>query len=484
MDNSDSTRTKLSLIGALSGKQLQLEAEMLAPDGQFADIALSTSTNISFSPPFLSLDPSSQMFGELIMEGNLEEIFHFINLGNHRFEGLISARLLMNGTPSSPVFKGNLHWSQGKYRNEMTGTSLKNIEACFHTEKKMLILDQLQANDEQGGSLLAKGELAMDIKDNFPFTLDASLDNLCFLQFDFISANFSGPLAISGNAHSATAKGALHVDEATLFIPEKLPVDIPQLDVTLLNMPPECVQGLLSPSFYPLHYDLQLGAPQKVFVRGRGLNSEWKGNVHLRGTNLNLNAEGQLHLVKGEFSFSGKNFELTQGEIAISDQPSQNAYLNLSGTLSLEDLTVLALLRGPFRSPQLTFQSIPSLPTSSLLSRILFNKDISEISPFQALHLAQTLVSLAGGAAPDLLEKIRTTLGVDRLNIVSAPNGSDQVNIQIGMYLTEGVLVTLSQGIDSNQVIVEVELGKGFVFQAETQEEEEGKFILKWKKNY
>ena len=45
-------------------------------------------------------------------------------------------------------------------------------------------------------------------------------------------------------------------------------------------------------------------------------------------------------------------------------------------------------------------------------------------------------------------------------------------------------MVTLSQGIDSSNVIVEVELKKGFILQAETQDEGEGKFTLKWNKNY
>ena len=94
--------------------------------------------------------------------------------------------------------------------------------------------------------------------------------------------------------------------------------------------------------------------------------------------------------------------------------------------------------------PQLTFQSNPHLPTSSILARILFNKEISDISHPEALQLANTLMSLSGGAGPDVLEAIRKSIGVDRLTIVSAQPGSDQIAVQIGKYLTKGVLITLS----------------------------------------
>ncbi len=113
----------------------------------------------------------------------------------------------------------------------------------------------------------------------------------------------------------------------------------------------------------------------------------------------------------------------------------------------------------------------------------MFNKDIADISHPEAIQLASTLVSLSGGAGPDVLETIRKSIGIDRLNISSKP-GTDELAVQIGKYLTRGIMITLSQSATSSQVIVEVELPKGFVFQAETQEEQEGKFSLKWRRSY
>ena len=142
------------------------------------------------------------------------------------------------------------------------------------------------------------------------------------------------------------------------------------------------------------------------------------------------------------------------------------------------------MLEGPLTSPKLSFQSSPQMPTSSLLAQILFNKDISEISAVQALQVAQKVISLSGNSGPDILEKIRRIIGIDRLTLITSENDPGKISLQIGKYLMRGVLLTISQGAESRNVSVEVDLRKGIKFQAEYNEEQQGKFSLKWHHHY
>jgi translocation and assembly module TamB len=299
-----------------------------------------------------------------------------------------------------------------------------------------------------------------------------------------IDCNLSGPLYLTGNFRGMHAQGNLLIDSSKIQITERLPYEIPSLPVTFINTPKHLLSAEvpMNPGF-DFDMDLEVTSEGTVHVEGRGLNAELEGNVHLYGKNTHISANGDLKLVKGEYLFAGKIFKLTEGEILFNDKPAPSAYLNINGTLSLPDITITVMLRGPLVAPQLSFQSNPQKPTSALLALILFNKEITEISHPEAIQLASTLVSLTGGAGPDVLEQIRKSIGVDRLSITSTP-GSDELALQIGKYLTRGVMITLSQSATSSQVIVEVELPKGFVFTAETQEEEEGKFSLKWRKTY
>ncbi len=45
-------------------------------------------------------------------------------------------------------------------------------------------------------------------------------------------------------------------------------------------------------------------------------------------------------------------------------------------------------------------------------------------------------------------------------------------------------MISLTQSTETSQIKVEVELKSGFVLEAETQEDNQGKFSFKWNKNY
>jgi autotransporter translocation and assembly factor TamB len=475
-------QAKGSLQAHLDHGMLQIHSSLLSQDGQFLDLACSVPLKTQIFPIQIGIDPTKPLSGEGIAEGKIEEIFDFVNIGSHHITGLISCRLLLSQTLNSPALHGSIDWQYGSYENYSTGTALKEIDVHLLAEKDQLKMTSLTARDEEG-SLTADGILQLKPNEQFPYEMSAELTDLNALRFDMIDAHLTGPLYVTGTTKSALAVGNLTVPKATIKIPDQLPYEIPTLPVTFINRPPHLNRAQITPlPAFPLNLDLELTAEDEVFVEGKGLKSEWKGSVHLTGTNMNVAADGKLDLMNGEYFFTGKIFKLSEGQIVFNDKPTPSAYLKLSGILTLQDAEITAHLYGPLTSPQLTFQSNPHMTTSAILSRILFNKDLSDISQTEAIQLATTLMDLSGGATPGVMEAIRKTLGIDRLTIV--PSEKNEIALQIGKYLTKGVMVTLSQSATSTQVIVEVELKQGFVFQAETQEEQEGKFSLKWRKNY
>ncbi len=390
--------------------------------------------------------------------------------------------LFLAKTLQAPSLQGSFDLQNGSYENYFSGTKLKQIEGQITASGSSLNLLDFKAHDETDGLLTATGSLLL--KDRFPFGVKAELTNLHLLKSNPINGSFSGEATVQGDLDSTLLSGHFEVEKAEIQLLDNLTTDIPVLPVTYINEPIHLKAPLFihSPP-YPIKLDVYLKAEEKVFVLGKGLDSEWSGPVHLGGTLDHMIAKGQLSLKKGTFVFSGKTFILRQGEIAFLDKPILNAYLKISGELPLTSATIVAQMQGPLESPKLTFQSIPFLPTSSILSLILFNKDISEISALQALQLAHTFVTLSGNGGPNVLEAIRKSIGVDKLNIVGK-DGTDEISVQIGWYLTHGVTLSLSQSATSSDVTIEVDLKNGFIFQAETQNQEEGKFSLKWNKNY
>jgi hypothetical protein len=475
---------KGSLQAHLNRQMLQLNSALNAINAQFLDFNASLPIVYNLYPFSIWLDKDKNTSAELLAEGKLQDLFDFVNLGTNYFTGLFSCRLFLSQTLLNPSLQGQVQLQNGTYENYFTGIELSQIDATFEARNNEIHLIRMHARDDKSGQLEAKGKIFLKPEKSFPYSFEAEMHKLHALGFDMIDCDLTGPVYLTGNMHHMSAEGNLLVDEAKIQITERLPYEIPSLPVTFVNMPKHLGSHTISGSSdFDFKMDLELTSEGNVRVEGRGLSANLEGNVHLYGTNTHIIPSGALKLIKGEYTFSGKIFKLTEAEIIFNDKPSPSAYLNITGTLSLPDITITAMMRGPLMSPQLTFQSNPQKPTSSILALILFNKEITEINHPEAIQLASTLVSLSGGAGPDVLESIRKSIGIDRLNIASKP-GSDELAVQIGKYLTRGIMITLSQSATSSQVIVEVELPKNFVFQAETQEEEEGKFSLKWRKSY
>lgn len=469
-------KTKASLQANLNHDIVQLHTHIVASGEQFMDLSATLPLSYQLYPFNFAVDRQKQFAGQCTIEGHIEQLFDFINIGTQRFGGLLSTRLVGSGTLEKPAFFGPLTIQNGFYQNYFIGIGFQNAAIEATANGSTLDVHHIDVKDESSGT--ASATAVFHLEPNLPFSVEGVISHFRVIRFDWLAAACSGPFTITGNLESALAEGSLTIDEAEIQIPDQLPTTLVSLPVTFINQPKTYVPPVSHP--YPFHYDLRVQGEENIHLSGRGLDAQLAGNLHIAGQNLDVVPSGTLKTEKGKFSFSGKDFKITEGEVTFTDAGS---FVNITGNLDLTDLKVIVTFRGSLKSPQLLFQSNPPLPTSSILARILFNKDVSELNASQAGQLAYTIISLSGGSGPSILETIHKNLGIDRLGI-SSNDQTGKISVQIGKYLTEGVMITLSQSTEQSHVIVEVELKGGFVLQAETHFNDQGKLIFKWNKNY
>lgn len=475
--------------GHFNRELLDLKGNLHVHEEPILNLEMSLPIHFSLWPFDATILTHKKTKGHIALNGRIEDLIDFVDLGPHRLEGKCTCDLNFSNTLYRPFVEGYLLFENGFYENYYTGTELHNIAADFVAKKNLVTLRSFTAQDKpKTGSMSANGKIELFQGNLYPFHLDLVFENLKFAEIDLVTSSAEGKITIEGNATSALAKGDIQIIESDLTIPDHIPRPLPDLPVVYRNsthpVPPP--QADYKP--YPLFLDLNVLAPQAITISGRGLSSEWKGDFHLGGTYTALAAKGKLELITGEFNFSSRSFKLTEGSLSLSGIEHEMPYLNLAGAMDTKGISIIARLKGPLDDPQITLQSVPPLPLGSIMSYLLFGQDLSEISGFQALQLATSLASLAG-TGPDIMENTRRSLGIDRLRVITEPTeeGGETVALQVGKYVSKGVLVSFSQGTDesSTNVSVEIELKDNFVFQIESdQHQEQGKFTLKWNLNY
>lgn len=479
------------LSGTLKNSSLDLSSELKIKDTQLMEAKISLPTIINFFPCSFTIDSALPLKAEFVCNGQIEELLDFFDIGSHKIEGIAQGNLTISHNLNNPKVEGFFYLNKGLYENYYTGTHLEDVCLKLTSDKNQLTIQEFTATDGLKGTFAATGFMTLKQKEHFPFELKTVFSDLTCMHSDLIDAQATGDVNIQGSMKKAEAKGKILINKALLEIPDRLPATLPHIDITYVNAKPKddlsTVQIKNAP--IPLLLDIDIETNDNIFIRGKGLDSKWQGDFKINGTYSNMVTKGSLNLIHGNFSFSGRDFTLTSGSLTFTGKDRNIPFIDLSGKLSVHGNNIIANLKGYLNAPRLTFTSSPPLPLSSIISYLLFGQDVTEISGIQAAQLAAVASSLSN--SPNIMEMTRKSLGVDKLNIVTTPGttteDTDQVALQVGKYISKGVIVTFSQGTEqgSSNVIVDIDLSHGFIFELETQQEEEqGKFTLKWNYNY
>ncbi|NGX35969.1 MAG: hypothetical protein K1000chlam1_00805 [Candidatus Anoxychlamydiales bacterium] len=436
----------------------------------------------------LNLNENKDLSLDIKYIGRVEEILDFVNIGPQRLEGNIISEIHLSNKLSNLITDGYLNFKNGFFENYYTGTILQDINANLIAENEKISLKKLTGFDPEGGSFAIDGLFSLSKKKSFPFLFNIKIDDLLCVDSNIIRAYASASVELSGDALSSQAKGVAKINNLQMSIPDKLPIVIPGLKATFVSHRLK-KDAKAAPRIYPIHLNIDLDAKEPIYINGQGLTSSWSGNFKLGGTFNQLETIGELKLIKGLYLFSGRRFDLTKGDVIFDGRPNALPTLDIDAKMQQSGVDILAHIEGDLDTPKISFSSTPPLPASSIMSLLIFGQELSELSDFQTIELAST-ISQKIGDSKIADSKAPTNLGIDRFNIVQpSPTDptTDQMAIQFGKYITKGIVVSLSQGQEqgSSNIIVEVDLKKGFVFQAESQQQEEqGKFSLKWRRNY
>ena len=210
----------------------------------------------------------------------------------------------------------------------------------------------------------------------------------------------------------------------------------------------------------PWRLDLDARITDGFVVQGLGLNSTWSGNLKIGGEPTNPKISGRLNLVRGDYEFAGREFDIERGIINFDGSVPANPSLDIAANANTQGLNATIRVTGNAEKPEIGFSSIPALPEDELLSRLLFGTSITSLSAPEALQLASAVAALNSGAGLDPINAVRRAAGLDRLRILPAdPQTGAGTAIAAGKYLTRRVyaeIISDGQGYSATRVEFQV----------------------------
>lgn len=305
-----------------------------------------------------------------------------------------------------------------------------------------------------GGTIRLSGPITLSGR--FPAQLGVQLNNLVVSDNVIYTSTVNGDVSVNGAlTGGARIAGTINVGETNVRVPNStvstlgaIP-DITHIGATRPVMRTRERAGLIKDdsasssgggTAYPL--DITVNAPARIFVRGRGLDAELGGSLRLSGSTADTISTGQIDLIRGRLSVLTKRFDLDEGRVRL--QGRFEPVLRFVAATTTTTGTARIVVEGPPDDPQVTFESTPEAPQDQVLAQIFFGRDISQLSAFQAVQLANAVATLAGRGGEGLVSRLRGGFGLDDLDVTSGEDGNAAV--RAGKYLSENVYTDVTVG--------------------------------------
>lgn len=417
---------------------------------------------------------SGALAGRLTYTGPADTLWGLTGLDAHDIRGPLALSTTLAGKLDNPYLDGTLRMTNGRYESIELGLIATSLSVDGRFKGSKLAISGASGKLSGGGSFTAGGNIDVSAAKNFPASINIALDHATVIKREDLELAVTGPLLASYDADGGKISGPLVINRMRVKAGQSGGESIPELQLRERNRSSRYgtagangnrAQPVIKYRIArPFELALNMTAPQKVFVEGLGLNSEWGGDLTVRGNAIKPSISGRLHLIRGTYDFAGRRFLVDRGTVNFQGQDTLNPVLSLSASSSVtnratkDTLEALINIAGTAQLPQISFSSTPSLPQDEILSLILFGSSIETLSPLEAVQLASALAQVSQGGVRNfnILGKTKKLLRIDKFGIVAFDEKNSAGNATLGTAISGGKYV-------SDRVYVDVTTdGRGY----------------------
>lgn len=463
-------------------------------------------------------DSIAPMAARLYWKGEIAPLWQTIPMADRHLTGQSLIDLNIGGSMKAPKLLVSAFMANGRFEDIPNGLLISGITLEARNTPEGDVRALVSAHDQQSGDLAVEANLTgVSGQGNAKpqLALRGQLDKFSPLHRDDLSIALSGIFGLNGPLDALKVTSQIVVNHGELNIASNLGSSVPTLDVvnkkrTDTQEAPAEEEEVVAGGGPVL--DIHILIPRYFYIRGKGLDSEWEGDLRINGNASSPSLRGSLKPVRGYLDLLSKTFTVSEGEITFTEGMNLNPALDLLLTYEGPSITAFARAGGSAKKPKFTLESRPPLPQDEVLAMVLFGKRTSDLSRFEAIQLANSLRELSGfgGSGLDVLTGVRKSVGLDMLRIggsegkeqrttsgqagegnLGAPkaNGSSDAagtpTLEAGKYINDSIYVGVEQGAtpESTAVRVEIELYPSISLEGKSTSES-SEVGIGWKMDY
>ncbi|EJF91104.1 translocation/assembly module TamB domain-containing protein [Bartonella tamiae] len=377
-----------------------------------------------------------------------------------QISGSATVDATVKGSFSQPQLGGNLRVTQGTFIDAATNLRLNDLNVQANLNGDQIVIENVSASSSAGGNIRAKGTVSTNIAAQMPANIAVQLNHLRYSDGAMIVATVDGTLSVTGSLlRDPLIGGDLTIEHAEISVPDRLGgaalINVKHKNLTQpIETTLERAQIETRPEGTPVPVDrpsmpqikMRIRAPNQIFVRGMGLDVELGGGIGLIGPANDIHPIGGFQMLRGRFDILSQRLDFSEGNVTLTG--NFNPEVHFVATSQGSDITVTITVSGLVDALDISFSSTPELPKDEVLARLIFNRSIGELSPFQIAQLASAAAELAGVTNTSLLGALRSSTGLDDLDLVTDAQGN--TGVRAGRYIRDNIYLGVEAGSGGN----------------------------------
>jgi len=387
---------------------------------------------------------------------------------NINSSGRASLEATFQGSTSDPVVTGSMTVENGRIRHFDLPHALENISGPVRFDSRSVRLDEVTAQ-LGGGPIRFGGQI--DVEAYEPTRIDVTMvgENMLLRFPEGMRSLVDGELALQGMVEAPVLTGTVTVRSAVYtrqFGEGAGLFELAAVDVS------GGAAGPAPPPTLPLRYDVQIVAPSTLEIRNSTARLFASADLQLSGTFDTPLILGRSEVIRGEFGFEGRRYQITRGTIDFNNPTRTEPFFDIETETRVrvpgQTYRVIARVAGTMDRLIPSFEADPPLAEVEVLGLLFgdvtpgqdveFLRYNTDVTPQQQLLRGAATRVLTGTLSSQVGRVVEETFGVDTFQLTPSlvdPNAQSSrldpaARLTIGKRLSERIYLTYARSLSSS----------------------------------
>ena len=377
-----------------------------------------------------------------------------------RLDGMLHASASIAGRFGAPEYTGQVTGTQVTVRNFLQGVAISDGDIAIRLQGTRAHIERFTAK-AGNGSVKLDGDAELGEAPRATLRLVAEKFQLLGRVDRRIVTSGQAQLRLDGKALALAGK--FDVDEGLIDFTRS---DAPTLtsDVRVIrpgNAPSPAAAASAAasptggepvvaapPTGREVALDLRVGLGEKLRLRGRGLDTGMRGELHITSPGGRMAVNGTVQAVDGTYAAYGQKLTIDRGQITFSGAVD-NPRLDIEATRPNLDVRVGVAITGTPVNPRVRLFSEPELSEIDKLSWLVMGRASDGLGRTDTALLQRAALALLAGEGGGPTDQLTKAIGLDELSLRQSDGEVRETVVALGKQLSRRWYVGYERGLNA-----------------------------------